>query len=177
MVSKLYTLIKATALILAVIVIAFVLTNCNKNSDQPNVHINCDGLITDTLGTNDTGRVYMPNAFTPDNNDGKNDYLIPYARGIKSIYFTLYDENNKIVFTTTELRKGWHPSGGTAASVKYYYKIQAVTTANRKIGLCGEAYRLTCFPKNILRSNLRFPDQFTLTDFNGVSSETMDSCP
>ncbi len=51
--------------------------------------------------------VYVPNAFTP-NNDGLNDVIKPTLIGIKKLdYFTIYDRWGQKVFTTTDMTKGW----------------------------------------------------------------------
>lgn len=74
------------------------LTYCKKGGDKPDP-INCVGLITDTLATGNTGRIYMPNAFTP-NGDGLNESIAPYMPNIKSFVLTIYNEQNEIVFST-----------------------------------------------------------------------------
>ena len=109
--------------ILIVLILTTVLfSDCSKPS-SPFVHINCDGLITDTLGSGDNARIYMPNAFSP-NNDGLNEICRPITQNIDSIVFTIYDENNIVVFTTTVLGQGWQPATGGITAKKYYYKIQ-----------------------------------------------------
>lgn len=160
---------------IALIATAVVLTNCSKSSD-PFVYINCDGLITDTLGSGDIGRVYMPNAFSP-NNDGLNDICRPVTFNIDSIEFTIYDENNIVVFTTNIPGNGWLPASGGLPVKKYYYKIQAVTTAGKKIGLCGEVYSMTCFTINPVRSFYYFEDMLTPNGFTGTTSEPLTTCP
>lgn len=160
---------------MALIAAAVMLTNCSKNND-PFVYINCDGLITDTLGTGDTGRVYMPNAFSP-NNDGLNEFCRPLTINIDSIEFTIYDENNAVVFTTNILGHGWQPVSGGLPVKKYFYRIQAVTTANNKIGLCGEVFSMTCFTINPVRSFYYFEDMLTPNGFTGTTNETLTTCP
>jgi gliding motility-associated-like protein len=50
---------------------------------------------------------FMPNAFTP-NKDGKNDILKPILLGnLKKYQFWVYNQWGQVVFTTTELTKGW----------------------------------------------------------------------
>jgi gliding motility-associated-like protein len=148
---------------------------CNRESDSI-THINCDGLITDTSGTGDNGRIYMPNAFTP-NADGVNDISRPITQNIVSIVFTIYDENNNVVFTTNQLGQGWATTVGMNTFTKYYYRIQTVTVSNRKIGQCGELYKLTCFPSSVPKNNLHFEDQLTLNGFTGPTIESLPSCP
>ena len=154
-----------------VLIIIF-LTACNKEDDNITPDI-CNGLITDTLGTNNSAKIYMPNAFSP-NGDAKNDMIIPYCRNVLSIEFTIYDQKKAVVFSTNQLDQGW---GSTLISdnsvTKYYYKIQAITSANHKIGVCGDLYKLSCRPNNTL---LYFTDQLTQTGFTNRTSETLPNC-
>ncbi|HYK57060.1 MAG TPA: T9SS type B sorting domain-containing protein, partial [Flavisolibacter sp.] len=51
--------------------------------------------------------VFVPTAFTP-NNDGKNDLLKPIAAGITKIeYFRIYNRWGQLVFSTVVNGKGW----------------------------------------------------------------------
>lgn len=51
--------------------------------------------------------VYVPTAFTP-NNDGLNDIIKPYLVGIKTLdYFTIYNRWGQKVFSTNEMNTGW----------------------------------------------------------------------
>ena len=159
----------------ALISTILVFTNCNKASD-PFIHINCDGLITDTTGSGNIARIYMPNAFSP-NNDGLNEICRPVTQNIDSIVFTVYDENNSVVFTTNVLGQGWQPATGGITAKKYYYKIQTVTAAGKKIGKCGEVYSLTCFTVNPTRSFYYFEDMLTPNGFTGVTNESLPTCP
>ena len=156
-------------------VMSFFLLNCKK-SDKHAAPVNCDGLITDTSGTNDNGKVYMPNAFTP-NGDGLNDAIKPLVQNIASIVFTVYDEANNVVFTSSVVGQGWVTSSTPNSSIKYYYKIQAITASNHKIGKCGELYKLACYPAGVSRSYFYFEDQLTPGGFTGITNETIGNCP
>jgi gliding motility-associated-like protein len=51
--------------------------------------------------------IYVPTAFTP-NNDGLNEVLRPGYKGIKKLsYFTVYNRWGQPVFSTTDMAKGW----------------------------------------------------------------------
>ena len=142
----------------------FLLFSCSKSSDQI-THINCDNLITDTLGTNDNAEVRLPNSFSP-NADGLNDIAIPRIHNIQSLTYTIYDENNTVILNTT-IGNGWNGSNASGTSIKYYYRIQAVTNSNHHIGICGELYRLTCYPSGIPVSTFQFDDP----------NEVLANCP
>lgn len=148
------------------------LSNCKKSNDM--VPINCDGLVTDTLGTNDNARIYMPNAFTP-NGDGLNDIIRPIGQNISPFSFTIYDGDNNIVFTSNVPGQGWTTTSSVNTYTKYYYKIQAVTNASHNIGTCGDLYRLACRPNNA--PVLYFEDQLTVNGFTGVTSDVLPICP
>jgi CHU_C Type IX secretion signal domain len=152
-----------------------ILSGCSKSS-APLIHINCDGLITDTLGTGDSGRIYMPNAFSP-NSDGLNEFCRPITQNIDSIDFTIYDEKNNVLFTTTVLGQGWQPPAGGQAVIKYYYKIQTVTVNGKKIGQCGEVYSMFCYTVNPPKSFYYFEDMLTPGGFTGTTMETLSTCP
>lgn len=130
------------------------LSDCSKKEDN---QINCIGLVTDTLGKNDPAKIWMPNAFTPDGN-GVNDCLEPFMVNITAISFTLYDENDNIVFSTNDQYDRFCP--GQSFQTTYYYKIQATTVESNHIGLCGSAYSfIDCIPESFLDDNLHFLDQ------------------
>jgi hypothetical protein len=140
------------------------------------VHINCDSLVTDTLGSGDNGRIYMPNAFSP-NGDGLNELCRPFAQNIDSIKFTLYDEYNRVLFVATQLGQGYLPAPDGSRIKKYYYKIQATTLGHKKIGLCGEVYGITCFTKDPPKSFYYFEDMLTASGFTRPTAETLATCP
>jgi len=153
---------------------AVVFFNCSKSGNAVH-HVNCDGLVTDTAGTGDNGQIFMPNAFSP-NNDGLNDICRPITQNIDSIGFTLYDENDAVVFATDQLGQGWQTTFITSTAKRYFYKIQARTLAGNHIGKCGEVYGLTCFPVNPPKSFYYFEDMLTPGGFTGVTAETMATC-
>ncbi len=52
-------------------------------------------------------KVFVPTAFTPDNNN-KNDYLQSYLLNIRELaYFKVYNRWGQLVFQTITIGKGW----------------------------------------------------------------------
>lgn len=132
-------------------------TACKRTTTNvPQVH--CAGLLNDSITANDSARIFMPNAFTP-NGDGINDVFVPVAVHISTIDFTVYDAGMHEVFNSKVLNEGWKPSISSGPAFIFYYKVQAVTTSHKHIGLCGEFYRLSCLPAWLSASRLRFSDQ------------------
>ena len=160
---------------LSLILFAALFSDCSK-SGEPFQHINCDSLVTDTLGSGDNGRIYMPNAFNP-NGDGLNEICRPITQNIDSIQFTLYDEYNRVVFTTNVLGQGFIPTPGGLAVQKFYYKIQTTTLGSKKIGVCGEVFGLTCYTINPPKSFYYFEDMLTPSGFTGTTAERLTTCP
>ena len=68
----------------------------------------CDSILINPKLNGCERTVYIPNAFTP-NNDGKNDLFGPVVFGVPDIYeFTVYNRSGQVVFQTTEILKGWN---------------------------------------------------------------------
>ena len=156
------------------ILITCFIAGCKKSNTSGQV--NCNGLVTDTAGTGDIGRVYMPTAFTP-NGDGLNDLVRPHTQNISSLEFTVYDETNKIVFSSNTIGESWNTTAAVNTSTQYYFRVQVTTMANHKIGLCGQLFKLTCLPSGFNKTMFRFEDQLTPDGFTGVTNETLGTCP
>ncbi|MGZ5190747.1 MAG: T9SS type B sorting domain-containing protein, partial [Flavisolibacter sp.] len=72
--------------------------------------------------------VFIPNAFTP-NNDNLNDLLRPVATGINKIeYFNIYNRWGQQVFSTTVNGKGWDGkiNGKEQPAQTYIWIVKAV---------------------------------------------------
>lgn len=84
------------------------------------------GLIVRVFKTKPT--VFVPTAFTP-NNDGLNDRLIPVTAGIRKLdYFSIYNRWGQQVFSTTIPGHGWDGriNGQLQTSATYVWMVKAV---------------------------------------------------
>ncbi len=71
--------------------------------------------------------IYIPNAFTP-NNDGKNDKFLAYGEGISDFKINIFNRWGQPVFESTEMNKGWNGEvNDKAATEDVYYYVAKVT--------------------------------------------------
>lgn len=67
----------------------------------------CLTVDTQTVKTIKEVKVYIPNAFTP-NNDGLNDYIRPIMVGIKQLYdFKIFNRGGQVVYDMQPGHNGW----------------------------------------------------------------------
>lgn len=85
------------------------------------------------------GKVYVPNAFTPENKDGINDVFYPYAFNVKEIKFWVYNRWGELVFYTEKVNSGWDGTyqGKPAIEDVYVYLVDYVAANNVKGSLKG----------------------------------------
>ena len=107
-------------------------------------------VVTDLIGCADSAfvtvrvfktnpYVFVPTAFTP-NNDGRNDVIRPIAVGIQKInYFSVYNRWGELVFTTTVNRQGWDGriSGRLQDSGVFVWMVSAIDYLGKSIFLKG----------------------------------------
>jgi gliding motility-associated-like protein len=83
--------------------------------------------------------VYVPTAFTP-NNDGLNDILKPYYVQIKTLsYFTIFNRWGQKIFSTNDLSKGWDGFSNSNEIVagSYVWVLKAVDAIGKIYNLKG----------------------------------------
>lgn len=151
----------------------FLLFACRKEAHHHEIH--CEHLVTDTLGTNDSCRIYLPSAFTP-NGDGSNDIFMPAAFYVKSITFQIYNDCDDLIFTSGSVSHGWTPQGDISYNKNYYCRVQAITSENHHIGLCGELKVLKCIPESEPLNAYIFSDQFGYEGPIYATSEVLMPC-
>jgi len=74
----------------------------------------CTNTAYQTIIINPTFTIYIPNAFTP-NNDLDNDYFLPIVDGVKEYELSIYDRQGQRVFRTEEYTNEYCNSGCKAA--------------------------------------------------------------
>jgi gliding motility-associated-like protein len=68
---------------------------------------NCVTVDTQQVKLFDYMEIFVPSAFTP-NNDGKNDFVYPIAAGFKKLmYFKIFNRWGQQVFDITQNEQGW----------------------------------------------------------------------
>jgi len=83
--------------------------------------------------------VFVPSAFTP-NNDGLNDVIRPIAVGIQKInYFSVYNRWGQLVFTTTVNGKGWDGriNGTLQGTNVFVWHVSALDYLGKQLFLKG----------------------------------------
>jgi gliding motility-associated-like protein len=83
--------------------------------------------------------IYMPDAFTP-NGDQLNDLLRPVYVGISKLErFAIYNRWGEMVFTTTDMAKGWDgkTGGQPAASGGFVWMIKGTNYLGQPVFLKG----------------------------------------
>lgn len=67
----------------------------------------CVGRDSISVGENCPLSIYIPNAFTP-NNDTHNDYFRPVGRGLRDYHFLIYNRWGQLLFETRNPEEGWN---------------------------------------------------------------------
>jgi gliding motility-associated-like protein len=83
--------------------------------------------------------LYIPTAFTP-NNDGRNDRFVPFPVGVKQLkYFRVYNRWGQLIYSTNELHRGWDGTfgGKEQPSGVYVWMAEGITLDNKTITHTG----------------------------------------
>lgn len=85
---------------------------------------NCENTAKTEVLNYCEGKLMMPNAFTP-NNDNVNDVFIPIYKNLLSIHYKIFNRWGQLVFETNEIGKGWDGkvNENMAANDVYFYTI------------------------------------------------------
>lgn len=156
--------------------VSTILVYCNKDKG-PKI-VNCDGLVNDPPTPGDPRFfVQVPNAFTP-NGDGRNDKFGPFLVKVQSVKFTVYNENNDIVYYTESQNDYWDPAAAITSNKKYYYRVEALTQNGKRVGKCGEVMALLCDPNNLGEAGpWNFGNELdSLGGWTNISGELITGC-
>lgn len=94
---------------------------------------NCN--VTETIMVDKCqSTLYVPNAFTP-NGDGINDEFKPAAVQLQAYQMNIYNRWGQLVFTTTEIEKGWN--GENSETGVYAYVINYTDNFDRQQSQTG----------------------------------------
>ncbi|MES2778964.1 MAG: T9SS type B sorting domain-containing protein [Bacteroidota bacterium] len=87
---------------------------------------NCANTATLEVRNNCPADIYVPNAFTPMDNDGLNDFFFPITRNVKDLEFKIYDRWGQLLFETHTINEGWDGSfmNKPATSDVYVYTVK-----------------------------------------------------
>lgn len=88
--------------------------------------IGCMDTTSTIIRTQPCCEIFVPNAFTP-NNDGLNDYFLPTLKPLQSIVsFVIYDRYGAQVYEWKSKSLGWdglYPNGDAAPTGTYMYQL------------------------------------------------------
>jgi len=113
--------------------ISFLFLHCEKEDLRPCV---CEGSSSYTGHPNFNANVFVPNAFTP-NDDNHNELFKPVTSFIsdEEYSFTIYNIKAEEIFTTNDPQSGWDGEGYHQGT--YHYTINVKDTLGRKINING----------------------------------------
>jgi gliding motility-associated-like protein len=100
----------------------------------------CSDTITHTVIVKEDFVIYIPNAFTP-NDDGINDVFLPSGTGISSNNYNLqiFDRWGELVFKSTSLNIGWNGKIKNVITPEnvYVYKLYVEDVLNKRHEFSG----------------------------------------
>jgi len=102
--------------------------------------IGCMSEFVRVIQVFDDYLIEIPNAFTPNRADGKNNYFRPYFRGIASMRLLIFNTWGNFIFESTELEtQGWdgYYNGVMSPNGNYVYKAEFETRGGLKVTRTG----------------------------------------
>jgi len=100
----------------------------------------CDGKDSVLVQVEDMANVFMPTAFTP-NNDGKNDVIHPIKYcNFKLVHFEIFNRWGQRVFFSNSEKEGWDGNfhGVPAPTDTYYYLVEGQSPQGRQLFKKGD---------------------------------------
>jgi hypothetical protein len=146
---------------LSILLIIFISTFPRCKSDEENKYQGCCN-ISSLLETLDTGRIFIPNAFTP-NGDGVNDSFFPHTDGgIEAINsFIIKNQNGSIMFSRENLPSnsqldGWNAldNQNNAIGGLFEYEVTVISVLGESATFTGEVCSYICLESGFPSENI-----------------------
>lgn len=99
----------------------------------------CKAVDDIFIKTFESDEIFMPSAFTPDNN-GINDQIKPLGQGLKDVgLFEIYNRYGQLIFRADKTNKEWNGSfrGKPQPADTYVYRLEAFTYKGRAVKKTG----------------------------------------
>lgn len=99
----------------------------------------CTDTITGMLRVNPEYRIFIPNAFTPYNNDGINDVFIPVMMGIRWFNMKIFDRWGELIFESDNPEYGWDGTykGAKPKQDVYVYVVDVINVFGKRETFTG----------------------------------------
>jgi len=100
---------------------------------------NCADTAVRTIQVETDFGIYIPNAFTP-NNDGLNDEFKPVIRSASKYNLKIFDRWGHLIFESTEIENGWdgtNRGGANSKSEVYMWRIELTSSRGATKSLTG----------------------------------------
>jgi gliding motility-associated-like protein len=98
----------------------------------------CQDTIVKVITVEPDFHIYVPNAFTP-NEDRNNETFLPIGRGVKKYQLVIFDRWGIKIFETTDLENGWDGTynGKSCPNDVYTWMIDATSNDGKSKHLKG----------------------------------------
>jgi gliding motility-associated-like protein len=99
----------------------------------------CKGSVTKLIRVEDEFALFIPNAFTP-NDDGKNDVFLPKGTAFKNYSLGIFNRWGELLFNSTEFTNGWDGTfkGEKCPDGVYTYKINVIIEGGKAKEFVGK---------------------------------------
>lgn len=105
------------------------------------VIVNADGCVDTTYITvvvEEETTIYVPNAFTP-NNNGANETFLAYGTKVETFHLMVFDRWGNLLFESSDITKGWDGTykGTIVQEDVYVWKINYTDQQGKKFRMIG----------------------------------------
>lgn len=98
----------------------------------------CSDTVSKLIYVFGSNNIYIPNAFTPNQNGLNEEFKVLY-KNLKGAILTIYNRWGQLIFTSNDVNKGWDGTfdGNPCQQDVYYYVVDYKTTDNEAKQLKG----------------------------------------